>query len=89
VVERAVVVAEDTVLDVSDLPEDVWCENPASSAESPRGEVNELSRSRHAAEMHRLVSALQRHQNNRCRAAKELKVSRVTLYRKMHQYGLI
>jgi transcriptional regulator of acetoin/glycerol metabolism len=39
--------------------------------------------------MHRLVSALQRHQNNRCRAAKELKVSRVTLYRKMHQYGLI
>jgi transcriptional regulator of acetoin/glycerol metabolism len=35
-----------------------------------------------------VVSALSNHANNRSRAARELGISRVTLYKKLHKYGL-
>ncbi len=37
----------------------------------------------------RITKALQRSGNNRCRAAAELGISRRTLYKKLHRYGLI
>ena len=39
--------------------------------------------------MARIVEALRKHGNNRLRAAAELGISRMTLYNKLHKYGLI
>jgi transcriptional regulator of acetoin/glycerol metabolism len=41
------------------------------------------------AEAGRIAQALQRHNNNRLRAAAELGISRMTLYKKLHRYGLM
>ena len=35
-----------------------------------------------------LVALLQKHRNNRCRAARDLGVSRMTLYKKLHKHGI-
>jgi transcriptional regulator with PAS, ATPase and Fis domain len=40
------------------------------------------------AEIARIRQALQRHNNNRQRAASELGISRMTLYKRLHRYGL-
>ena len=37
----------------------------------------------------RIAEALQKHKNNRSRVAVELGISRETLYKKLHRYGLI
>ena len=44
---------------------------------------------RASAEAQRLTEALRRHGNNRTFAAAELGISRVTLYKKLHRYGLM
>jgi len=49
---------------------------------------NGLAKARKDAERGRLLEALRRHDQNRSRAAAELGVSRVTLYKKLHKYGL-
>jgi transcriptional regulator with PAS, ATPase and Fis domain len=36
----------------------------------------------------RILEALRKHGNNRRRAAAELRISRMTLYTKLHKYGL-
>jgi DNA-binding NtrC family response regulator len=41
-----------------------------------------------ADEVWRICEALQKHRNNRARAAAELGMSRVSLYKKLHKYGL-
>ena len=46
-------------------------------------------RSRSEAESRMIVDALTNNANNRSRAARELGISRVTLYKKLHKYGLI
>jgi DNA-binding NtrC family response regulator len=48
-----------------------------------------LARTKDHAELVRITDALQRHQNNRLRAAEELGISRMTLYKKLHKYGLM
>jgi two-component system response regulator HydG len=40
-------------------------------------------------EMERILWALEKHQNNRQRAAAELGISRMSFYNKLHKYGLI
>jgi DNA-binding NtrC family response regulator len=47
-----------------------------------------LAQARDKTEVALIVNALERHQNNRLRAAAELGISRVTLYKKLRQYGL-
>ena len=37
----------------------------------------------------RIVQALDKHDNNRTRTAKELGISRVALYKKLHKFGLV
>jgi transcriptional regulator with PAS, ATPase and Fis domain len=37
----------------------------------------------------RITQALERHANNRLRAAAELGISRMALYKKLHKYGLM
>jgi transcriptional regulator with PAS, ATPase and Fis domain len=41
------------------------------------------------AELARITEALQKHSNNRLRAASELGISRMTLYKKLYKYGLM
>ena len=89
VVERAVVMPSGSMLDVADLPEALRSAAPATESFTPRSISNELDRSKRQAEMNRLVEALRRQQNNRRRAARELGVSRVTLYKKLRQYDLM
>ncbi len=48
-----------------------------------------LARTKQEAETTRIVQALAKHGNNRQRAAAELNISRMTLYNKLHRYGLI
>jgi DNA-binding NtrC family response regulator len=48
-----------------------------------------LSRSKDEAERHLISVALKRNGNNRQRAASELGISRMTLYNKLHKYGMM
>ena len=48
-----------------------------------------LAQAKNAAEALRIGDALRRHKNNKLRAAVELGVSRMTLYKKLHQYGMM
>jgi transcriptional regulator with PAS, ATPase and Fis domain len=48
-----------------------------------------LDHARGKLEAARITAALRKHRNNRFRAAAELGISRMTLYRKLHKYGLI
>jgi DNA-binding NtrC family response regulator len=48
-----------------------------------------LTQARAASELARITEALQRHSNNRQRAADELGISRVALYKKLLKYGVI
>jgi transcriptional regulator with PAS, ATPase and Fis domain len=47
-----------------------------------------LAQSKEAAEILRIKEALAKHNNNRLRAAGELGISRMGLYKKLHKYGL-
>ena len=95
VIERAVALCSGPDVDVADLPEDV--RRPAASGMAlagPRGAATQdgpltLTESREEAEIERITEALRKHRNNRLRAAAELGISRMGLYKKLHKYGLI
>jgi DNA-binding NtrC family response regulator len=55
---------------------------------SPSGR-SALSKSKDRAELSLITQALERHGHNRLRAAAELGISRMTLYKKLHKYGLM
>jgi transcriptional regulator with PAS, ATPase and Fis domain len=48
-----------------------------------------LAESRERTELSLIAQALERHGQNRLRAAAELGISRMTLYNKLHKYGLM
>jgi DNA-binding NtrC family response regulator len=48
-----------------------------------------LAQAKGEAEAQRIAQALQKHKNNRLRAAAELGVSPMTLYQKLRRYGLM
>ncbi len=48
-----------------------------------------LAKSKDRAEFSVITQALERHGHNRLRAAAELGISRMTLYKKLHKYGLM
>ena len=48
-----------------------------------------LAQIKHDAELARISEALRKHSNNRLRAASELGISRMTLYKKLYKYGLM
>ena len=58
-------------------------------AESTRLPVITLAENREETEIRHIRDALQRHRNNRRRAAAELGISRMGLYKKLHKYGLM
>lgn len=61
----------------------------ATSNPSPSAVSYTLADAKQAAEAAHIAEALARNDNNRLRAAAELGISRMTLYNKMHAYGLI
>jgi two-component system, NtrC family, response regulator HydG len=94
VIERAVALCPKPRIEISDLPDVVQSSLESHSRQirlDTGEEVDRLSL-RHAkgeAEAARIMKALEKHSNNRLRAALELGISRMTLYKKMHRYGLM
>jgi DNA-binding NtrC family response regulator len=94
VIERATTLAQNPRLELSDLPEDIRSPsvqgkefifvNGATPTSPPRDSFVPPQ-----SELNRILSALSKHHNNRLRAAAELGLSRVSLYKKLHKYGLM
>ncbi|MGH7171105.1 MAG: sigma 54-interacting transcriptional regulator [Gemmataceae bacterium] len=98
VVERVVALSAGPEVQLRDLPETIRLHGSAAvvsarSAEpiAPSIEMSagSLNQAREAAEVQRIIQALKKHGNNRLRAAAELGISRMGLYKKLHRYGLI
>ena len=91
-IQRAVTLCRGESLDVTDLTDPIRTvvaqtgQYVPSSATSPMR--NELHSARQQGERQRIVAALIKHDNNRTRAAKELGISRVALYKKLHKFGI-
>ena len=90
VVERAVALSAGETIGLDDLPVGLRGATPVGRAASlPEPSAATLARSKEEAEKLCIAEALQRHSNNRLRAAAELGISRMTLYNKLHKYGLM
>jgi DNA-binding NtrC family response regulator len=99
VIERAVVLSIGREIQLDDLPDQFTQSgtvptSPAASRQMVRHlpasvPVPTLARTKDDAELVRITDALQRHRNNRLRAAEELGISRMTLYKKLHKHGLM
>jgi DNA-binding NtrC family response regulator len=99
VIERAVALSANPEIQLRDLPEaltssyvyhgrDAGRASPHFSltAEAPAARPRA---DKEADEIERILAALQKHRNNRLRAAAELGISRMGLYKKLHKYGLM
>src|SRR5262249_469101 len=86
VIERAVALCPGREVGADDLPDAIRSARQGGVALSGMGT---LARTKEEAEAVRIVSTLKKHRNNRLRAAAELGISRWTLYKKLHRYGLI
>jgi DNA-binding NtrC family response regulator len=100
VIERAVALCPGSEVQVRDLPEVIRGANPyrcptepvhrASVPFAPRlSPPTTLAARKKEAEVSRILEALEKHKNNRLRAAAELGISRMALYKKLHKYGLM
>jgi DNA-binding NtrC family response regulator len=89
VVERMVALCEGSEVMLEDLPSAarVCASRPVAGAVARQ--TMTLNESREEAELERINQALRKHRNNRQRAAAELGISRMGLYKKLHKYGLI
>lgn len=89
VVERAVALSLGRRIELTDLPTafstlcDVTEPSPVEDANS------KWLQFKVDAEVNAIVESLARNDNNRARTARDLGISRVTLYKKLHKYGLI
>jgi transcriptional regulator with PAS, ATPase and Fis domain len=96
VIERAVALAPGTEIGLEDLPEAVRgggarAPLPAAPLAAPLPAVapsRTLAGAKEEAEILRITEALERNGNNRLRAAAELGISRMGLYKKLRKYGL-
>lgn len=97
VIERAVALSPGNEIQVADLPEAVRETGPTERARPVLRASREpaphrsllLSRSKDEVEILRITEALEKHSNNRLRAAAELGISRMALYKKLHKYGMM
>jgi len=95
VIERAAALCPGANVELKDLPDEVRSAHAlayARGAGQVRGLVNgaaTLARTKDEVEILRIKEALQKHRNNRLRAAAELGISRMALYNKLHKYNLI
>ena len=99
VIERAVALCDGAMIRFDDLPEgfrDLGVAEPASppsllfaSTPALAESMSTLAESKEAVEREQIAAALHRNSNNRLRAAAELGISRMTLYKKLHKFGLM
>jgi two-component system response regulator HydG len=102
VIERAVALARGPGIELHDIPGAVTagkqppqpqeCDEPLPGeplSGEPLSSEGTLSQARAEVEIQRIHAALRKHDNNRLRAAAELGISRMGLYKKLHKYGLI
>jgi DNA-binding NtrC family response regulator len=100
VIERAVALCPGPEVQRDDLPELIQLGTgrgplpalPASEAANgsvPGSAAPTLAQSKQEAEVRRILETLERTGNNRLRAAAELGISRMALYKKLHKYGLM
>jgi DNA-binding NtrC family response regulator len=96
VIERAVALSPGEVIQLADLPEAVRGGGASGfSAPSPRAPASspspysQLATACDQGERDLIVDALRKTGNNRLRAAAALGISRRTLYKKLHRYGLV
>ena len=96
VIERAVTLCPGPFVRRADLPDSIACSaSTALPSPCPTGKLNgQPSRSvlhdvKRETEAVLILETLRKHSNNRLRAASELGISRRTLYKKLHQYGLM
>ncbi len=80
-IERAIIVANGPTVRVRELPPEI--------SQKPRSRPSEDGLDLHAQERAIIERALERFDGNRRQAAEALKISTVTLWRKMKQYGLV
>jgi transcriptional regulator with PAS, ATPase and Fis domain len=95
-IERAVTFCQGREIRLSDLPEAILKGgSPLVKAIGQPVEAGQnvarttLAQIKREAEMSRITEALEKHNNNRLRAASELGISRMTLYKKLYKYGLM
>src|SRR5262245_18884058 len=95
VVERAVALSPGGVVEVGDLPEPIRnAASPEVSSPVPPARQGQrpwprtLHQSKAEAEVRRIQEVLHKHNHKRARAARELGISRVGLYKKLQKYGL-
>jgi transcriptional regulator with PAS, ATPase and Fis domain len=95
VMERAVALCPGPTVQLSDLPETVRFDSKLSADisrfEQPSIPLTpwQASVDRDKSEIARIRFALEKHNNNRLRAAVELGISRMGLYKKLRKYGFI
>jgi DNA-binding NtrC family response regulator len=105
VIERAAALAPGVEIQKGDLPTSISRAQahvkettPAAGAplrhgsDSPQfrfADCMTLTKSKEQVEILTITQALTKHRNNRLRAAAELGISRMALYKKLHKYGLI
>ena len=91
-IQRAVTLCRGESLDVGDLTEPIRNAVGESGRHfvgcTTRPALNQLDSARREGELQRLMRALTKHENNRTQAARELGISRVALYKKLHKFGL-
>src|SRR5262249_48834427 len=95
IVERSVALSPGPEVHVRDLPEVIRFGRPAPGPAVHTSEGTTISvpftltQSRERAEVQRIIAALCKHENHRLRAAAELGISRMGLYKKLRKYGLL
>jgi len=89
VVERAVVLTKNSVIQVTDLPENVRTEDHTLDYNSlHNGNGNHLKAALASPEKQLILEALETHGWNRQDTAAALGINRTTLYKKMKKYGI-
>ena len=83
IIEHAFVMCQNETIKTNHLPNEIYQSQALDSAYN--NAVLPLEKS----ECHTIMETLERHKGNKIEAAKELKLHRTTLWRKMKKYGLI
>jgi len=89
VIEGAAAFCPGALIRLEDLPAKVVSRPETASASAESDSKPTLAETKEEAEMERILKALESTSGNRLRAAQELGISRVSLYKKLRKYGLL